>query len=327
MIIILIFCAVIILALLSSYLTYKWLQPQIRQAQTANIETARKNKELQQQQDELNTAIEGLKNELIKLTTEKNFTVNQIAELTDTLQKAEQTAQETADNYYQSSLQSAKEKLAQQLILEQQKYDQMIAQSQDKYFAKQTEINEEINELNANLTIIQSKYKAALEEARRKEEMESKIDFYRIIIPEEDKNEINALMSIEHLLSNKRNLYMLIWSSYYTKRVNELAVRVLGSQSVMGIYRITNIETQQMYIGQARDVRERWREHCKCGLRIDTPGSNKLYPNMIKYGIENFTFELMEKCEDAAQLNEKERYWIEFYDTYHNGLNNTQGNK
>lgn len=319
--------AVIVFAALSSYLTYKWLQPQVQQAQTINAETAQKNKELQQQYNDLNASIEGLKNELIKLTTEKNFTVNQIAELTDTLQKAEQTAQETADNYYQSSLQSAKEKLAQQLILEQQKYDAALAASKDQFFSKQLEINEEINELKANLTIIKSKYDAVIEEAKRREEMENKLDYYRIIIPEEDKNEINALMSIEHLLSNKRNLYMLIWSSYYTKRVNELAVRVLGNQPIMGIYRITNIETQQMYIGQAKDIRERWREHCKCGLRIDTPGSNKLYPNMIKYGIENFTFELMEKCDNASQLNEKEKYWIEFYDTYHNGLNNTQGNK
>lgn len=243
--------AVIVCAALSGYLTYKWLQPQVQQAQTINAETAQKNKELQQQYNDLNTSIEGLKNELIKLTTEKNFTVNQIAELTDTLQKAEQTAQETADNYYQSSLQFAKDKLAQQLILEQQKYDAALAVSKDQFFSKQLEINEEINELKANLTIIKSKYDAVIEEAKRREEMENKLDYYRIIVPEEDKNEINALMSIEHLLSNKRNLYMLIWSSYYTKRVNELAVRVLGNQPIMGIYRITNIETQQMYIGQA----------------------------------------------------------------------------
>lgn len=319
--------AVIVFAALSSYLTYKWLQPQIIQVQTANVETAKRNKELQQQQNELIKAVEGLKNELLTLTTKKDFTVNQISELTDTLQKAEQSAQETADNYYQSSLQAAKDKLAQQLILEQQKYDAALAASKDQFFTKQLEINEEINELKTNLTIIKSKYDAVIEEAKRREEMENKLDYYRIIVPEEDKNEINALMSIEHLLSNKRNLYMLIWSSYYTKRVNELAVRVLGNQPVMGIYRITNIETQQMYIGQAKDIRERWREHCKCGLRIDTPGNNKLYPNMIKYGIENFTFELMEKCDNASQLNEKEKYWIEFYDTYHNGLNNTQGNK
>lgn len=318
---------IIIIIGLSVYFTYQHLRPQIIQVQTANIETAKRNKELQQQQDELIKAVEGLKNELLTLTTKKDFTVNQISELTDTLQKAEQSAQETADNYYQSSLQAAKDRLAERILIENAKFEQALAASEEAFNDRKKVIDEQVENLQAHLQNIKSKYDAVIEETKRREEMANKIDYYRIIVPEEDKNEINALMSIEHLLSNKRNLYMLIWSSYYTKRVNELAVRVLGNQPVMGVYRITNIETQQMYIGQAKDVRERWREHCKCGLRIDTPGNNKLYPNMIKYGIENFTFELMEKCENASQLNEKEKYWIEFYDTYHNGLNNTQGNK
>lgn len=318
---------IVIIIGLSIYFTYQHLRPQIIQVQTANVETAKRNKELQQQQDELIKAVEGLKNELLTLTTKKDFTVNQISELTDTLQKAEQSAQETADSYYQSSLQAAKDRLAERILIENAKFEQALAASEEAFNDRKKVIDEQVENLQAHLQNIKSKYDAVIEETKRREEMANKIDYYRIIVPEEDKNEINALMSIEHLLSNKRNLYMLIWSSYYTKRVNELAVRVLGNQPVMGIYRITNIETQQMYIGQAKDVRERWREHCKCGLRIDTPGNNKLYPNMIKYGIENFTFELMEKCENALQLNEKEKYWIEFYDTYHNGLNNTQGNK
>lgn len=317
----------IAVALLSGYAVYHHLRPQIEQVQASNAETARKNQELRQQQEELSQAIAELTNELLSLTNKKDFTVNQIQELTDTLQKAEQTAKETADNYYESQLQSAKEKLAQQLILEQQKYDSALAEVKDQFNNEQLIINDQVENLKANLALIKSKYDAVIEETKRREEMSNKLDYYRIIIPEEEKNEINALMSIEHLLSNKRNLYMLIWSSYYSKRVNELAVRVLGNNPVMGIYRITNIETQQMYIGQAKDVRERWREHAKASLKIDTPGNNKLYPNMIKYGLDNFTFELMETCDNSSQLNEKERYWIEFYDTYNNGLNSTRGNK
>lgn len=317
----------IAVALLSGYAVYHHLRPQIEQVQASNAETARKNQELRQQQEELSQAIAELTNELLSLTNKKDFTVNQIQELTDTLQKAEQTAKETADNYYESQLQSAKEKLAQQLILEQQKYDSALAEVKDQFNNEQLIINDQVENLKANLALIKSKYDAVIEETKRREEMSNKLDYYRVIIPEEEKNEINALMSIEHLLSNKRNLYMLIWSSYYSKRVNELAVRIFGNKPLMGIYRITNIETQQMYIGQSRDLRERIREHCKASLKIDTPGNNKLYPNMIKYGLENFTFELMETCENASELNEKERYWIDFYDTYNNGLNSTRGNK
>lgn len=56
-------------------------------------------------------------------------------------------------------------------------------------------------------------------------------------------------MSIEHLIQNKRNLYMFIWTNYYSKKVNELAARILGSTTVMGIYKITNIITHEIYIG------------------------------------------------------------------------------
>lgn len=56
-------------------------------------------------------------------------------------------------------------------------------------------------------------------------------------------------MSIEHLIQNKRNLYMFIWTNYYSKRVNELAARILGPTAVMGIYKITNTITRETYIG------------------------------------------------------------------------------
>ena len=78
------------------------------------------------------------------------------------------------------------------------------------------------------------------------------------------------------------------------------------------------------YIGQARDIKERWREHLKHGLGIDTPAGNRLYRDMNKYGIESFTFELLEEC-SINELNEKEKYYIELYNSYDAGYNNNKG--
>lgn len=88
-----------------------------------------------------------------------------------------------------------------------------------------------------------SKVQGALEAARRQEELESNLDFYRIILSEEDEIEIKAFDSIKHLISNRRNLSMFLWTNYYSKRVNELATRVLGATTACGIYKITNIQT------------------------------------------------------------------------------------
>ena len=53
-------------------------------------------------------------------------------------------------------------------------------------------------------------------------------------------------------------------------------------------------------------------------------GFNKLYTNIREYGLNKFSFELLEEC-DASLLNEKEKYYINLYDTYHFGLNSNQG--
>ena len=80
------------------------------------------------------------------------------------------------------------------------------------------------------------------------------------------------------------------------------------------------------YIGQAKDIDDRWKEHMKCGLGIDTPVGNKLYQAMKEIGPENFTFELLEAC-PIEQLDEKEKFYIELYQAKDYGYNSTQGNK
>lgn len=77
------------------------------------------------------------------------------------------------------------------------------------------------------------------------------------------------------------------------------------------------------YIGQAKNIRERFREHLKCGLGIDTPAANKLYQAMLQESIDNFTFELLEECA-AANLNEKESFYIDLYNSYDYGYNSNR---
>ena len=66
------------------------------------------------------------------------------------------------------------------------------------------------------------------------------------------------------------------------------------------------------YVGQAVSISERWRQHIKRGLGAETPTNNKLYPAMQKFGVENFSFEMIEECE-RSKLNEREDYWQEFF--------------
>jgi hypothetical protein len=74
------------------------------------------------------------------------------------------------------------------------------------------------------------------------------------------------------------------------------------------------------------DVANRWKDHAKHGLGIDAPASNKLYTDMQEEGIWNFSWELLEEC-PREQLNEKERYYIDLYQSEKFGYNSTKGNK
>ena len=55
------------------------------------------------------------------------------------------------------------------------------------------------------------------------------------------------------------------------------------------------------------DLRDRWSTHIKTGLGAETPTRNKLYPAMLAFGVENFTFEVLEEC-SSEQLNEREKF-------------------
>ena len=88
--------------------------------------------------------------------------------------------------------------------------------------------------------------------------------------------------------------------------------RVVGTDQHTGIYKITNLNSQKCYIGQAVDIANRWRQHVKRGVGAEDWTRNKLYPAMYSLGVENFSFEIVEECE-RSKLNEREDYWQEFF--------------
>lgn len=90
------------------------------------------------------------------------------------------------------------------------------------------------------------------------------------------------------------------------------------------IYKITNIKNDKCYIGKTlKTISERWKEHCKDYLRRDEE-KRPLYSAMKKYGIENFKIEEIEQCNENI-VNDREKYWIEYYGSFKNGYNATIG--
>lgn len=89
---------------------------------------------------------------------------------------------------------------------------------------------------------------------------------------------------------------------------------------MIGIYKITRKETGKSYIGKSNNIERRFQEH-------KTKGENSRIPLDIaiqKYGSKSFSFEVIEECQ-IEKLNEREQYWIKYYDTKNNGYNCTDG--
>ena len=93
-----------------------------------------------------------------------------------------------------------------------------------------------------------------------------------------------------------------------------------------GIYKITNNITHKVYIGQTTDSNRRWKDHKRLAFTPNHKEYNKaLYQAMRKYGIENFSFNLIEEIENKNERNNREIYWINYYNSYNNGYNESLG--
>ena len=181
------------------------------------------------------------------------------------------------------------------------------------------QIQTEINKLKASLS-------AGVEARLREQEKKDKINFYKLSINDIDLADVKKLENLKLSLHKPVILSKLIWTQYFQKQMTELCNKILGKKTICGIYKITNLNTEECYIGQSVNIADRWKQHCKCGLGIDASTTNKLYNAMQKDGVWNFTFELLEQCSKQL-LNEKEKFWIQMYQSNKFGYNIMKGIK
>jgi len=92
------------------------------------------------------------------------------------------------------------------------------------------------------------------------------------------------------------------------------------------IYKATNLINGKVYIGQTINFMHRVYQHRSDSNNIEKRKGNSYFHNaMNQYGVDNFKFEIIEEI-DNSLLNEREQYWIKFYNSYTpNGYNLTLG--
>ena len=188
------------------------------------------------------------------------------------------------------------------------------------------ETQKEIEQIKSELEEERNKRAAINEEILRQKKLEEQQDFFRIQLNPDDTNDIELLRSITPCLRHPEAINKVIWTGYYQKPLAELRKRLLTNGDVSGVYKITRLKTNEIYIGQTTSVDKRWQEHVKSALGVGTLASSQLHRAMAADGCENFTFELLEEV-PKDKLRERESYYIDFYDSKTYGLNSVTGDK
>ena len=185
-------------------------------------------------------------------------------------------------------------------------------------------IQDELMKTTKELEQTKSQLSAGAAALIRQKEKQDKINFYKLSLSEKQQKDIKKLQLWKQELVDPTILSKLIWTDYFQKQTSQLCNRILGTEKVCGIYKITDLITKQVYIGQSVDISRRWKDHIRYGLGINAPSTNALYKAMKKDGITEFTFQLLQKCSNE-KLNEREKFWIQIYSSNKYGMNSTSG--
>lgn len=218
-------------------------------------------------------------------------------------------------------------KIKEELIRIDLQQKSQIEQQQEAY---RLEAKKESDEIDAAICTLRqccedlkAKRDITLELIKEEEKIKQEQDFYRIILKKEDVEDIGQLLSIEKYLHNKDVLHKLIYKTYVETSMNAMFGRI-GAKEVPGIYKITNLKNNMVYIGQSTNVKNRLKAHIQTSIGISTIAAQLVHDKMAEEGLENFIFQVIEEC-PKEKLNDREKYFINYYDSSNYGYNRTGG--
>lgn len=271
-------------------------------------------KRLEDQRDQINAEIIGKQTALQEISSKVKTYEEQLRDMALT----------NAKRYEETLMNIAKDKVE----AEQEKMQKAAQESFEKAMAEmdvQTEAaRAQIEILTKEIAEYSAKQTAINEAILRQRALEEQQDFYRVCLGPEAANDVEILKEARRNLKKPEIIDKIIYDNYIAKPVLEMIKRVLQNTTCSGIYKITCIKTGEIYIGKSVDIKSRWQQHCKSAFNCGTIAHSLLHTKMKQYGIENFTFELVEQV-PKEQLSEREKFYIDFYKTKETGLNERNG--
>lgn len=269
-----------------------------------------------QKQTEASTALQAELVDFHKYANSVDELVKMQTELTDFHKYAESAAK------YNSILQTQHSETTAKLTKE---YSEKEKELNNKLLALKTETDKKVEDIQHTLSYYEDLEKTVVQNKINEEAVRLNRNFYRIDLDSVELNDISTLRPIAVKISKPVIMYKLLYEVYYKPKLDIVFKRVLekaGAMDLGGIYKITNITNDKIYIGRAVKFLDRWRQHAKCGVGADTGSliNAKLYDAMKEEGLENFTFEVLDVCPKEDQAA-REKYWVDYYKSIEYGYN------
>ena len=257
-------------------------------------------------------------NEFLISIREKEKLCDQLVE------KEQQRIDEKVLAYSSKKYDEAEKEITHYYVLRQEAINKEVVQLENNYNTHKENLDRDISTLREELSDLKARREAYIEALKAEEKRQQDRAFYTINLTEENKEDIRILRSIEDKLHNSEALNRLIYDVFIKKPLGDLLLRIIGENTYGGIYKITNLDTQRAYIGRSTDIKKRLTEHVKGAFNISTIADQEIHRVMGREGIDKFSFEVLEKVE-KDKLNEREKYWIDFYQTQSYGYNQNKG--
>lgn len=245
-----------------------------------------------------------------------NESINTRNELT----KLDDARRSEVENNYKTLLAAKKELYLRECKdLEQEIYEEW-SEMIDRHAINCSNLEKQEIEIKFAVRNKQVDYENLIAPMKLLEQEQQKKYFWCIQIPERDREDIHYLLTQVALqVRNKDIIPKLVWSEYLQKLTQELMKRA-EIEDKPGIYKITNVTTGKCYIGKSTKVKQRLIDHIKGSVGISSIADQAIHHAMLDEGLWNWTFEKICYC-DKDQLNEKEKYYIDFFKATEYGYN------
>ena len=314
---------IIALVIIIGILGYKLFQKQ-------KIDTEQRNK-LADEVQGLHNQVYQANNDLANLREKTEYEKYKLEECKKDLQAALDVYQDITDNKLKeidASMEEQRQKRQEDLdkLIDSKQKDVDAAILQLNEILKNTQIETEYEAAQYWNKVYQEKkkYESLLEPIKQYEKEKQARLFYTIQLPEEYQADIEFLLTtVATKVQHPDIISKLVWAEYVKPNLDDTFKRI-EIQAEPGIYKLTSLINNKCYIGKSTNVKTRISDHFKSAIGIKSIADQAVHHAILKEGFWNWQIEIITYC-DREQLNELEKYYIEFFKAQEFGYNKNSG--